>query len=292
MINRPMLAATTDGSNLMYPLLGSAKFDGIRALVRGGVVVSRNLKPIPNEEVQRLWGKKKYEGLDGELIVGDPTAKDVYRKTNSGVMTFEGKPDVTYRVFDNFQYAGGFHRRLLAVTKFAKANANMKLVPVYHTPIRSYEALLKYEEAILELGFEGVMLRSYEGAYKEGRATPNEGTLFKLKRFLDAEAVVVGFEELEHNMNEQQRSLLGLAKRSSHKKGRVAGGVLGALVCQLPGGVRFNIGSGFTQEEREQFWAIRDQLKGKLVKYKYFPVGVKDRPRFPVYLGWRDPIDA
>lgn len=293
MINRPMLAATTDGSNLMYPLLGSAKFDGIRALVRGGVVVSRNLKPIPNEEVQRLWGKKKYEGLDGELIVGDPTAKDVYRKTNSGVMTFEGKPDVTFRVFDNFLLKSQpFHRRLLTVSKFAKANAKMGLVPVYHTPIRSYEALLKYEESILELGFEGVMLRSYEGEYKEGRATLNEGTLMKLKRFLDAEAVVVGFEELEHNMNEQQRSLLGLAKRSSHKANRVAGGVLGALVCQLPGGVRFNIGSGFTQEEREEFWRIRDKLKGRLVKYKYFPVGIKDKPRFPVYLGWRDPIDA
>ncbi len=293
MISRPMLAATTDGTNLNYPLLGSAKFDGVRALVRGGVVVSRNLKPIPNEEVQRLWGKKKYEGLDGELIVGDPCAKDVYSRTTSGVMTFEGKPDVTFRVFDNFLLGDlPFHKRLLAVTRFAKANANMRLVPVHHTPIRSYEALLKYEEAILELGFEGIMLRSYEGTYKEGRATLNEGTFMKLKRFVDAEAVVVDFEELKHNHNAQQRSLLGLAKRSSHKANRVAGGVLGALVCQLPGGVRFNIGSGFTQEQREQFWRMRDQLKGRLVKYKYFPVGVKDRPRFPVFLGWRDPIDA
>lgn len=68
--------------------------------------------------------------------------------------------------------------------------------------------------------------------------------------------------------------------------------MLGALVCALPGGIKFSIGSGFTQEEREAFWAIRDKLPGRLVKYKYFPVGVKDRPRFPVYLGWRDPIDA
>ena len=109
---------------------------------------------------------------------------------------------------------------------------------------------------------------------------------------MERRIVVVGFEELEHNMNEQQRSLLGLAKRSSHKANRVAGGVLGALVCQLPGGLQFNIGSGFTQEEREEFWRIRDKLKGRLVKYKYFPVGIKDKPRFPVYLGWRDPIDA
>lgn len=289
---RPMLAATTDGKNLMYPLLGSAKFDGIRALVMNGVVVSRNLKPIPNEEVQRKFGKKKYDGLDGELIVGDPCAKDVYNVTNSGVMTYEGKPDVSYRVFDNYQHGGIFQERLRDVTKFAKANKSMGLVPVYHTTLRSEEGLLKYEESMLELGFEGVMLRSPTGMYKQGRATPNEGTLLKLKRFYDAEAVVVDFEELQHNENAQERSLLGLAKRSSHKANRVAGGVLGALVCQLPGGVRFNIGSGFTWEQRVALWEQRAQLKGKLVKYKYFPIGVKDRPRFPVFLGWRDPIDA
>lgn len=289
---RPMLAATTDGTNLEYPLLGSAKFDGIRALVMNSVVVSRNLKPIPNEKVQRLWGKKKYEGLDGELIVGDPTAKDVYRVTNSGVMSFEGQPDVTYRVFDNYKMDAPFKRRSLEVTRFAKANAKMGLVPVYQTTLRSEAELLKYESSILELGFEGIMLRSFEGPYKQGRATLGEGTLMKLKRFCDAEALVVGYEELEHNHNEQTRSATGHAKRSSHKANRVAGGVLGALVCALPGGIKFSIGSGFTAEERVRFWEIREQLKGRLVKYKYFPIGIKDRPRFPVYLGWRDPIDA
>lgn len=288
---RPMLAATTDGTNLCYPLLGSAKFDGIRALVIDSVVVSRNLKPIPNEHVQRLWGKKKYNGLDGELIVGDPCAKDVYRVTNSGVMSFDGKPDVSYRVFDSFKIDAPFKARAAAVAKFAKENSKMGLVPVYQTKLGSEAALLKYETSMLELGFEGVMLRSLEGPYKQGRATLGEGTLMKLKRFCDAEALVVGVEELEHNHNEQERSLLGLAKRSSHKANRVAGGMLGALVCALPGGIKFNIGSGFTQEERIKFWEMRDQLNGKIVKYKFFPVGVKDKPRFPVYLGWRDPID-
>lgn len=288
---RPMLAATTDGKNLKFPLLGSAKFDGIRALVMNSVVVSRNLKPIPNEKVQRLWGKKKYNGLDGELIVGDPTAKDVYRVTNSGVMSEDGQPEVTYRVFDSFTIDAPFKHRAAAVAKFAKENAKMGVVPVYQTLLKSEEELLQYESAMLELGFEGVMLRSVDGGYKQGRATLGEGTLMKLKRFCDAEALVVGVEELEHNHNEQERSLLGLAKRSSHKANRVAGGVLGALVCALPGGIKFNIGSGFTQDERLKFWEMRDKLQGRIVKYKYFPIGIKDKPRFPVYLGWRDPID-
>lgn len=289
---RPMLAATTDGKNLSYPLLGSAKFDGIRALVINGVVVSRNLKPIPNEKVQRLWGKKKYEGLDGELIVGDPTDKMCYRNTNSGVMTFEGNPDVTYRVFDNWRMGGQFKERIATVSAFAKANAKMGLVPVYHTRLYDEKQLLGYEESILELGFEGVMLRAPHGGYKEGRATLNEGTLMKLKRFCDAEAMVVDYEELTHNHNVQTRSATGHAKRSSHKANRVAGGVLGALVCALPGGIKFNIGSGFTADERVELWEQRAKLKGKIVKYKYFPIGIKDRPRFPVYLGFRDPRDV
>lgn len=289
---RPMLAASTDGKNLQYPLLASAKFDGVRALVMNSVVVSRNLKPIPNDKVQRLWGKKKFNGLDGELIVGDPTDKEAYRRTTSGVMSFGGQPDVSFRVFDNYEISDQFHKRLLEVTRFAKANAKMGLVPVYHTKITNEAALLKYEESMLELGFEGVMLRHPEGPYKQGRATPAEGYLFKLKRFEDAEAVVVGVEELEHNHNEKERSLLGLAKRSTHKAGRVAGGVLGALVVRMPSGIEFNIGSGFTARDREQLWRIRNKLAGKLVKYKYFPTGSKDRPRFPVFLGFRDPIDA
>lgn len=290
-LKRPMLAATTDGTGLSYPLLGSAKFDGIRALVVDSIVVSRNLKPIPNEKVQRLWGKRKYEGLDGELIVGDPCAKDVYRVTNSGVMSFEGSPDVSFRVFDSYLINAPFRRRAIEVNKFAKANARMNLHPVYQTVLRNEAELLKYESSILELGFEGIMLRSFDGEYKQGRATLAEGTLMKLKRFCDAEALVVDYEELEHNNNVQTRSATGHAKRSSHKANRVGGGVLGALVCALPGGIKFSIGSGFTQEERVRFWEIRESLKGRFVKYKYFPIGIKDKPRFPVFLGWRDPID-
>jgi DNA ligase-1 len=47
-------------------------------------------------------------------------------------------------------------------------------------------------------------------------------------------------------------------------------------------GVEFNIGTGFTAEDR----AKKDWV-GLIVKYKFFPIGVKDKPRHPVYLGLR-----
>ena len=290
---RPMLAAATDGKNLKYPLLASPKFDGIRALVMNKVVVSRNLKPIPNDHVQRVFGKKKYNGLDGELIVGDPCAKDAFLKTTSGVMSVAGTPDVTFRVFDSYEHNGTFAQRLAAASALAKTDVNKSLVPVIHRKLKSEEELFEYEQEMLGLGFEGVMLRDPNGPYKFGRSTGNEGYLYKLKRFEDAEAVVLGCEELEHNLNTATNDLLGRVKRSTAKSGRMAGGVLGALLVRnVADNVEFSIGGGFTQQQRADLWEIRNKLAGKLVKYKYFPTGSKERPRFPVFLGFRDPIDA
>ena len=114
----------------------------------------------------------------------------------------------------------------------------------------------------------------------------NEGYLLKLKRFEDAEAVVIGFEERMHNGNEATVSELGRTKRSSHKANKSGRGDLGALVCRTPEGIEFNIGTGFTDSDRQRIWDSRDQFLGRNAKYKFFPVGVKEAPRHPVFLGW------
>jgi len=40
-----------------------------------------------------------------------------------------------------------------------------------------------------------------------------------------------------------------------------------------------------------EFWGARDELIGKLKKYKFMPHGVKDAPRHPVFVGFRDACD-
>jgi DNA ligase-1 len=63
---------------------------------------------------------------------------------------------------------------------------------------------------------------------------------------------------------------------------------LGALkVKDLKTGVEFNVGTGFTMAERALIWRIRDTLVGKVVSYEFLPVGVKDKPRHPAFLGFR-----
>ena len=66
---------------------------------------------------------------------------------------------------------------------------------------------------------------------------------------------------------------------------------LGAFTCRTPEGIEFSIGSGFSQQDRLEYWKSKDSLMGRTVKYKHFPIGVKDKPRHPIFLGFRDSID-
>lgn len=289
----PMLSGTCeDTSKLRYPVLGSPKLDGIRALVRGAVLVSRNLKPIRNVELQMRYGRAEYEGLDGELIDGPPGAPDCFLRTSSTVMS-TNKPaaGVLFYVFDVWNEPEVLFAARLRLVETRKKVA--KLVAVPHKMLHNAEALAVYEAEQLTKGYEGVMLRDPAGPYKQGRSTENEGWLLKLKQFADAEAVVVGVEEQMANENEATKDALGHTKRSTHKAGKRGKDTLGALrVRGLNGpykGREFSIGSGFDDALRAKLWAERPL--DRIVKYKYFPSGSKDAPRFPVFLGFRDGSD-
>lgn len=250
-----------------------------------GVVMSRSLKPIPNQRVQRIF--KQYENYDGELIVGAATAKDCYRRTVSGVMSYEGDPDVFFWVFDHVRnrddpYYPARHRAL-------KSGGNVRVLgqEVCHT----LAEVLEFEYDALTAGYEGIMLRDPTAPYKCGRSTLNEGILMKLKRFVDDEAVVVGFEEKMHNANEATTNELGKTHRSSHKANQVPMNTLGALVVKWHT-VTFGIGTGFSDQQRLNIWQNRKLFLGRLAKFKYLPVGVKAAPRHPVWLGFRNKIDV
>ena len=112
------------------------------------------------------------------------------------------------------------------------------------------------------------------------------------KRFLDSEAEIVGFVELMRNKNEATINKMGYMERSSHMENKVPGGCLGAFqVKDITYGYEFEIGTGFTEADRIAFWKQKRSLLGRVVKYKYFPIGMKDLPRHPVFLGFRDPRD-
>lgn len=298
---KPMLAGKCENiGKLKYPVMASPKLDGVRALIIDGVVMSRSLKPIPNRWVQSTFGNLP-NGTDGELIFGDPTAPDAYRKTVSAVMSEDGEPtEVVFHFFDNFLMGGGFQQRYKQLLTPTHLNRNPHTLSVIHTIIPDAGDLEDYEELAVKVGYEGIMVRSLDGPYKQGRSTAKEGYLLKVKRFEDAEAEIIGTYEWEHNENEAKKNALGRTERSTHQENMVKMGVLGGLhVKGLESpykDVEFSIGTGFQgaadpDGERGKLWKIRNLLVGKIVKFKYFASGSKDRPRFPVFLGFRNPID-
>lgn len=295
---KPMLAVEAVLPQLRYPLLASPKLDGIRYLGINGEARTRSLKLFPNAHVQKVLHDHAFDGLDGELIVGDPTAKDCMQQCTSHLMSKDKVFRFSLYVFDRHdmpekEYIGRWSRiEHIEDLNQTFANEFMKVQLVPQTLIRSEESLLAFEEQQLELGYEGLILRDPKGKYKFGRSTMKEQYLVKMKRFKDSEAIILGFEEQMFNGNEKMVNELGRTKRSSAKAGLVGKNTLGALIVQdCETGVQFNIGTGMDDKLRAEIWAKRDKYLQRIVKYKYFPVGVKDAPRHPVFLGFRDPRD-
>lgn len=285
---RPMLGVNVDLDKLQFPVYASTKLDGVRAIVDNGVVYSRTGKLIPNKEVQKRFSN--YHGLDGELIVGNPTDKNVYKHTVSGVMTKEGTPNVIFNVFDIWDSKENYYSRDKELLKYN----NIPYINIVNQHlITNIKELEEYELKVLSQGYEGVMIRKPDTLYKNGRSTIKSGELLKLKRFSDSEGIIRYCLPLMHNNNEAIIDELGYTSRSTCKDNKIADEMLGSFVVEdlKNPNMIFNIGSGFTKQERIDFWNKREELIGKIITYKYFTVGMQNLPRFPIFKGFRDRID-
>lgn len=294
---RPMLAceATQDRLEKLLRetyLFASPKLDGIRAIVWDGKLVSRSLKPIKNHHIRTALSTHRLEGVDGELIVGVPNdISTTFNTTTSGVMSEAGVPDFKWYIFDAiFGHHVAYTERLDYLDAVKDVHPSIVILP--QRRICSIEELTAFEQQALSDGFEGLIVRDPRSPYKFGRSTLTQGWMLKVKRFKDSEAVVIGFEPLYRNNNEAVLDNLGLQKRSSHLANMEADEMLGALIVRdIHTGWQFNIGSGFDVSTREDIWKRREMFLGKLVKYKYQEYGTRDKPRTPVFIGFRDPID-
>ena len=281
MITRPMLAATvTDTSKLRFPLVVSPKLDGIRCLIHPELgPVTRSFKPIPNEYIRECLSSPEYENLDGELMLcsGD------FNSVQSAVMSQHGSPEFKFHVFDDFSNPNDPWTERIEYADWSLGH----LVRVDHRKVLNEQAVLDWETTYISEGYEGIMLRDPWGAYKSGRSTMREHGLMKLKRFKDAEGVVTGFVERLHNENPLEHDEFGLAKRSSHKAHLTGSDTLGKLVLATPQWGEVNVGTGFDDALRAEIWANQLAYLGRTVTFKYQEV-LKDKPRFPVFLRFRE----
>ena len=262
-----------------------------RAVVIDSVMYSRSLKPIRNKYVQKLFGKPKYNGMDGELVVGDIYAKDVFQKTTSGVMSEDGEPDVTFHVFDRFtNNTAPYKERLYELNERLVLDQYTSLVATEQRYVHTKDELLKLLEKERVKGGEGLICRSPSGIYKYGRSTPKEQLSIKLKFFEAGEFEVIGFEERMHNTNEAKTNELGYTERSSCKENLIPMNTLGSLVLKY-GDSTFKCGTGFNDVQRKEIWENKESYLGKLASIRYMSVGQAILPRLPSFQGFRDKDD-
>lgn len=289
-ITKPMLAGKCERPEaLSFPLLATPKLDGIRCLKLGGRALTRSFKPVSNRFVREWIEANLPDGLDGELVVKGAT----FSETAGHVGRAAGEPDFTFAVFD---YVDGALDR-----PYAERMADLERLPAFGRvdkvlPVRleTQDELAAYEERCVGEGYEGVMIRTPHSPYKCGRSTGREGYLLKIKRFEDDEAVVLGTYEGMSNHNPAERDAFGRTKRSLAQAGMVGRGELGGFVVRHAGtGVEFRVGYNHVLGgiDRATLWERRHELVGRLVKFRHQPSGAKEAPRFPKFLGFRDPWD-
>jgi DNA ligase 1 len=155
------------------------------------------------------------------------------------------------------------------------------------------EELQAYEERCLAAGYEGVMIRTPGSPYKCGRSTEREGYLLKIKRFEDAEAVVLDTYEGMSNQNAAELDAFGRTKRSLRRLGMVGRGELGGFVV---GTRKPASNSAGLQPRRRRHrpchpLAAPGHADWSAGEVQHQPSGAKEAPRFPKFIGFREAWD-
>jgi DNA ligase 1 len=284
-------------------LWGQPKIDGMRVYIGDNLVPqSRSGKEWKNKPM-RAWAQDhpSFRGLDGEVVPGHTYHADSFREAMSGTRREHGSREFTFYAFDHTTYAGHVYQKRLSairdlVGRFSEFQESVeyhcRLVVCPTTRLETLQEVHDFEEQMILDAWEGSMLRRPDRAYKFGRSTNRGGELIKLKRYEDAEAIVVGYEAWKQNNNEPEQSPLGYQVRSSHQEGKKEIERLGAWKVELltDRSVAFSIGvmQGVTHEDRNRMWQNREDYIGKILKFKFQGYeGGYDKPRQPVFLNWR-----
>ena len=229
----------------------SEKLDGVRAYWDGRRLLSRrgNVFQAP------AWFTEGFppHPLDGELWLG----RGAFEATLSAVR--KQRPvaaewrQLSYQVFELPGAAGDFSQRLARLERIVAAvnSPYLKLIPQQR--FENQAALQEKLDEVVAGGGEGLMLHRADSLYETGRGA----ALLKLKTYEDAEAVVIA------HLPGKGRNL----------------GRLGALLVEMPDGRQFKIGSGFSDQERENPPPV-----GALVTYKYYGLSRRGIPRFASFL--------
>lgn len=246
----PMLPQTDTGDKDLRGWLMSEKLDGVRARWDGRQLWSKHGEQFspPAEFTRNL----PPFALEGELWGGRGT----FEKTVSIVsrqQAHAGWLGLKLGVFDVPEAAGGFRQRIeMARAWFATHPTDYAFV-IDQIPVRDRAQVQQELQRVEKNGGEGLIVRQADSLYHGGRSAE----ILKVKTYQDAEAKVVA-------------QLPG--------QGRNAGR-LGALLVEEKTGTAFKIGTGFSDEQRNNPPPV-----GSLITFKFYGRYASGLPKFPVFL--------
>jgi DNA ligase-1 len=259
-----MLAHNYKGQNPIGYYM-SEKLDGYRAILYknhdDAGFFSRNNKPFnaPKNYIKEITDRLPIGTvLDGELYTkrGDFSGMGVIRKK----VPIESEWNkITYMVFDLPLVNLPFKERYELMKKMLKGIPHIKIVENFE--ITDEIQFKNYHDKLVSQGAEGTMLRNPKSYYENKRSNH----LLKVKDYFDDEVIVEGMEYGEGKNNQVMGNLI--VRWAPHAKKKYKG--------------TFNLGSGFTDEDRKNWKSLFN--KGTVLTIKYFEIQSSGKPRFPIY---------
>ena len=194
--------------------------------------------------------------FDGEITLLNPgnlTSKDQYKQTMKIVRKDGEKHGVKMRVFD-MMLATDFlnqistqiydDRRAALENLFAEISCDyFTLLDNLYTGTDTSEIQRVLNEQIAN-GEEGIMINICDAYYEFKRTN----SLLKVKKFKSCDLRIIDME-------------IGTNKNSDR---------LGAFICEYKNGNTVKVGSGFSYEQRLEFWTNKDKYIGSIVEVGYF----------------------
>lgn len=250
-VPRLMLATSYEAGIEVSEYWVSEKLDGVRGVWDGQNLRTRGGLPINAP----AWFTKGWPAvpMDGELWIG----RGRFAET-SGIVRTQAPDDAAWRrmhfmVFDLPADPGTFESRVMHMRALLADAGIDWLQPIKQFRVNDAAELDARLQAIVAAGGEGLMLHHRDARYEVGRSED----LLKYKPYQDAEARVVGYTDGEGKYQ----------------------GMLGALIVERPDGLRFRLGTGFSDAQRADPPPI-----GSQVTYRYNGLTVNGVPRFARFL--------